>query len=185
MTDQNQFADPAADVLRAEPTIDDNQRASLHDAFYSKNSAELEQHLQSLDVHPDLKQQLFKAKKALEPAPSPKDKLAVVGSAMTSIDPQTLALMEAHPTVFKTLAAALLPPDKGSESSSGGTAASPKGKGSSKAKKPATIAPDVPATPSGHALVQASDGGLHHLPHANVEKARAIDPGLQVLHVEP
>jgi hypothetical protein len=42
-----------------------------------------------------------------------------------------------------------------------------------------------PPIPAGHALVRTSDGALHHLPAENIEKARAIDPELQVLHIEP
>jgi hypothetical protein len=38
--------------------------------------------------------------------------------------------------------------------------------------------------PAGHALVRASDGGLWYVPAGNIEKARAIDPKLQVLHVD-
>jgi CheY-like chemotaxis protein len=48
-----------------------------------------------------------------------------------------------------------------------------------------TPAADIAATPPGYMLVQASDGGLHHIPIANIEKARSIDPKLTILHVEP
>jgi hypothetical protein len=45
--------------------------------------------------------------------------------------------------------------------------------------------PDVPPTPSGHMLVQASDGGLHHIPKERIQDAKKIDPNLKILHVEP
>jgi len=43
----------------------------------------------------------------------------------------------------------------------------------------------VDAPPLGHMLVQASDDGLHHIPSANIAKAKAIDPQLTILYVEP
>jgi len=36
--------------------------------------------------------------------------------------------------------------------------------------------------PSGYALVQSSDKGLHHLPQHQLEQARAIDPGVRVIN---
>jgi CheY-like chemotaxis protein len=48
-----------------------------------------------------------------------------------------------------------------------------------------TPAADIAVTPPGYMLVQASDGGLHHIPIANIDKARTIDPKLTILHVEP
>ena len=43
----------------------------------------------------------------------------------------------------------------------------------------------VDAPPPGQMLVQTSDGGLYHVPSANIAKAKAIDPKLTILHVEP
>ena len=136
MDPQNQFSDPAADILRSDPNLDDNTRADLHDAFHAKSASELESHLMPLEnVSADTKHQLWTAKKASEPQPTHAAKLATIGSAMQGIDSKTLDLMESHPTVFKALASALIVPPKGSTGGSKRTSAAGKGK---TAKKPST-----------------------------------------------
>lgn len=179
------FIDHAYPVLAGEPTINDDQRADLHDAFYSKNPDELVQHLQSLDMPDKFKQSLLDAKQKSMPAVAPVDKIAAVMTQMTQMDPAALALAEAHPNVFKTLAAAANPPEKDSGSGAGASKGNSKGDSPKDGNKPAPPTADLPATPPGHALVQGADGALHHIPHANLDKARTIDPQLQILHVEP
>jgi len=187
MADQTPIAsDLAAPILAGDPALSDEHRADLWDAFHgSKHPDELAQQLQPLAASDETKQQLVAAKKQSMPAIAPVDKISAVMTKMTQMDPQTLALAEAHPNVFKILAAAANPPEKESESASGASKPSPKGNTSKDGNNAAAPTPDVPATPPGHALVQGIDGGLHHIPHANLDKARAIDPQLQILHVEP
>ena len=113
------------------------------------------------------------------PAVEPLDKATAAITRIGQIDPKILELAEKYPNVAKILAAAASSEPKAAGAEKG------KGKGSDDTKKAPAIAPDVPATPSGHALVKASDGSLHHIPSENIEKARQIDPALTVLHVEP
>jgi hypothetical protein len=179
------FIDHAAPILAGDPTLSDQQRGDLWDAFHTKNPDELVQHLQAQAIPDETKQALHVAKQASIPAVDPADKIAAVMTKMTQMDPTALALAEAHPTVFKTLAAAANPPDKGAPNASGASKGKSKGDTAGATKKPAALTPDVPATPSGHALVQDSKGGLYHIPHENVGQAKTIDPQLQILHVEP
>ena len=189
MPGQTPFVDHAAPILRGDPQLDDEARASLWDVFHnSKDSNELAKHLAPISAPDDTKQSLFTAKQQSDPVASPVDKVSSVLLKMKALDPQALEVAETHPNVFKTLAAAASAPEKGAEGATGANTAG-KGKRASESKgktaKTTTLAPDVPATPSQHALIKASDGGLHHIPTANVTRARQIDPDLQVLHVEP
>jgi hypothetical protein len=43
----------------------------------------------------------------------------------------------------------------------------------------------VDAPPPGHTLLRTSDGGLYHVPSGNIAKAKAVDPKLAILYVEP
>ena len=183
------FLDPAKPILAAHPAITDDQRADLWDIFHqSKDSGELAQHLQPLDIPDDLKHHLFVAKDATAPASEPKvppvDKVTAAIHRVAQIDPKVLDLAETHPNVLKTLTTAAMQEEKTAGEPQGATKEprSPKTP-SGKTKAPAAVT-DIPATPPAHALVRTRDGGLHHLPVENIEAARKIDPQLQVLHVE-
>lgn len=179
MDSQNPFIDHAVPILAGDPAITDEQRADLHDIFHgSKDPAELAQHLQPLAVPDDTKRKLYEAKKLTIPP------MVEVLNQMAKIDPQALDLAETHPNVLKALTAANTP-EKGASGAAGASTPKSKGNTAGKASSAPTVKPDVPPTPSGHALVKASDGGLHHIPAENVDKAKEIDPELQVLHVEP
>lgn len=184
-TPTSPFMDHAAPILQGDPALSDEQRADLWDAFQTKSPEELVDHLQPLAIPEDTKHQLWTAKKMAVTPTEPLDKTAAAIQRMTQLDPKTLELAESHPNVLKVLVAAASTPEKGSESPSGASKAAPKGNTPAKGEKPAPPAPDVPATPSGHALVQASDGGMYHIPHDNIDKAKSLDPRLTVLHVEP
>ena len=177
--------DHAAPILASDPTINDDQRADLWDAFHTKNPQELEEHLQTQAIPDNTKAALLYAKQKSTPAPKPIDAVTEAVQKLAQLDPQTRQIAESSPNLLKAFTSAATTPAKSAETGSGKTSASPKGKQASKAPKAPLLAPDVPATPSAHALVQASDGGLHHIPVANIEKARTIDPKLTVLHVEP
>jgi hypothetical protein len=183
------FLDPAKPILAAHPAITDDQRADLWDIFHqSKDSGELAQHLQPLGIPDELKHHLFVAKDATAPAPTPKvapvDKVTGAIQRIAQMDPKVIDLAESHPNVLKTLATAAMQEEKTAGEPAGASKEprSPKTP-SGKTKAPAAVT-DIPATPPAHALVRTRDGGLHHLPVENIEKARSIDKDLQVLHVE-
>lgn len=184
MNDQP-FVDTVAPILSGEPTINDEQRADLYDTFHnSKDPNELVQKLKPLVIPDDLKQRLYDEKKKMTPILPPLDQTAAIMTRMSKMDPAVLDLAESHPNVLKAMAAAAAPA-KGSESASGASKAPSKGNTPAEGKGAAAPTPDLPATPAGHALVKASDGGMYHIPHANIDQAKSIDPKLTVLHVEP
>lgn len=181
------FLDPAKPILAAHPAITDDQRADLWDVFHdSKNSSDLASKLQPMAIPDDLKHHLFVAKDATAPAPGPAplDKVTAAIERVTKMDPKVLDLAETHPNVLKTLTTAALQDGKEAGEAAGGSKSAKAPKTPTGKTKAPAAATDIPATPSGHALVRTSDGGLHHLPVENIEKARQRDPQLQVLHVE-
>jgi hypothetical protein len=185
---QSPFHDPAEPILNAEPSIDQNSKADLWDAFHSKSADELVQHLHSLAIPNETKTALWQAKQAMTPKPvsSNIDKVSAAIQKLSQLDPVTLDIAEKHPIVSKAfIDAAVKPPEmpKGAPASE----SKPAGKGKSSKAAPASSAavPDIPATPSGHSLVLASDFSAHHIPTDRMNDARKIDPGLKVLHVEP
>src|ERR1700676_268675 len=125
------FMDHAAPVLAGEPTINDQQRADLWDAFHTKSPEELVQHLQPLAVPDDFKHKLFTAKQASMPAPEPMDRVAEALTRIKSIDPAVLDVAEQHPNVLKAMTAAATTPEKGAGEASGAS------KGASKGNTPA------------------------------------------------
>ena len=180
------FLDAAKPILAGDPALSDEHRADLWDTFHnSKNPDDLIAKLQPLAVPDDTKHRLVLAKRKSMPAVPPIDKATEAIKRVAQIDPQTLEVAETHPNVLKTLAGAATAAEKTAAEPTGESKGENKGKTPAGSKKTASLAPDVPATPSGHVLVRASDGGLHHIPTANVTRARQIDPDLQVLHVEP
>lgn len=185
MIEPTPFQDHAADVLRDVPTISDATKADLWDAFHvSKSPEELAQLLQGSDwsgsdaVPPEVKDQLVSAKQASmaqpAPAPSPTAKALL---EMAQLPPEVLQMAEAHPKIASAFIAAAA---KRSEMDAKGTEA-----GGSESASESALKPDIPITPEGHALVQASDGGLHHIPAPKIGEARKLDPTLTILHVEP
>jgi hypothetical protein len=188
---QSPFHDPAEPILRAEPSIDDDSKANLWDTFHSKSTDELVQHLHSLAIPNETKTALWQAKQAMTPKPvsSNIEKVSAAIQKLSQLDPVTLDIAEKHPIVSKAFIDAAVKPPETPKQPVGEAKSAGKG---AKAAKPAkgpqeapTLVPDIPATPSGHSLVLASDWGVHHIPTARMDAARKIDPGLKVLHVEP
>ena len=184
------FMDHAAPILAGEPSITDQQRSDLWDAFHSKNSDELVQHLSTLAVPDDLKHRLWVAKQASLPAVEPVDKVTAAISKMVALPPDVLDKAEQHPNVLKAITTAAATPEKPAQEAAGGASAAPKGNTAAAAKKPAPLAqppradgqPHMPPIPEGHHRILASDGGIHDIPAENIEQARAIDPNLHVLN---
>ena len=189
-TTPSPFMDHAAPILAGEPTIDDNQRADLHDAFYSKNADELAEHLKPMAVPDDFKHKLWTAKQQSAPAVPTVDKVTDAMTKLAQIDPKVLEVAEAHPNVLKAMTSAATTPEKGAQEGAGGAPSAGKGKVSGDAAKPPILAqpprPDglehLPPIPDGHHRVLASDGGIHDIPAENIEQARAIDPRLHVMN---
>jgi hypothetical protein len=181
------YQDPAESILRGEPTINDEQRANLFDIFHStKDEGELARRLQPLAVPDDFKKQLYDAKQggAITKG-EPLDKVTEAINRMKTIDPQVLAMAEAHPNVLKALTGAA-----GAAEPTGEGKAGAKGKGQGKgAKATPSIQPpridgleNYPPIPEGHHRVRASDGGIHDIPAENIDQAREIDPRLQIMN---
>jgi hypothetical protein len=168
------FHDHAAPILAGDPVLSDEHRAALWDVFHSsKDPNDLAQKLQPMtEVPDDTKHQLYLAKQQAQAGADPVT--AALGK-MEQMNPATLDLAEQHPTVLKTLVAALAP----SES---------KGSGDDDKKKKIQLPPRIdglehyPEIPEGHFRVMASDGGLHDIPQENIQSAMAHDPRLHVLN---
>lgn len=192
MPDQDPFTDHAAPILAGDPSLSDENRAELWDIFHgSKSPEELVQKLQVLAVPDDTKKRLYDEKKlTVPPTVEPISRIATAITQMTQMDPKALDVAESHPTVFKTLTAALTAPEKGADSVSGGTSGAGQGKQPSKDKKTVPLAlparvdglEHLPPISDGMKRVLASDGGIHDLPEENVAKAFEIDPRLHVLN---
>lgn len=182
---QSPFMDHVAPILQAEPSINDQQRSDLWDAFHSKNADELTQHLATLAVPDDLKHKLWAAKQASAPAAPPVDKVTEAVQRLAAMDPKTLDVAESHPNLLKAFTTAATAEPKAPAAPAGETSAAGKGKKTSEASAAPAAPADVPATPSAHALIHASNGGHYHIPVANLDQVRAKDPGMTVLHVEP
>ena len=187
MDNSTPFIDHAAPILAGDPAITDEQRANLWDVFNnSKDHNELAQHLQAMIAVPDdTKQALFDAKKKAVPPVEPLDKVTAAIARIKQIPPDVLEMAESHPNVLKAITSAATTPEKGAGEPAGASKAASKGSTPQTAKKAPAVPLDTPATPAGHALVQTSDGGLYHVPAANIDRARQIDPKLKVLHAEP
>jgi hypothetical protein len=188
MDNQNPFMDHAAPVISSEPAIDDQQKSDLWEAFHSKSPEALIQHLTPLAVPDDFKRRLLEAKRASLPAPAPVDKVTDAVNRIAKLDPQTRQIAEGSPNLLKAFTTATTEPKAPAAASSEPASTSPaagKGKKTSEASAASTVPADVPATPSAHALIHASNGGHYHVPVENLDKVRAKDPGMTVLHVEP
>lgn len=188
-TPSSPFQDHAAPILAGDPTINDQQRSDLWDAFHTKSPEELTQHLASLAVPDDLKHKLFQAKQASMPATPPVDKVTDAIHRMTALDPKVLDVAESHPNVLKAFQAAATAPEKPAQEAAGTTPAAGKGSKTPKAPKApqpprADGQPHFPAIPDGHNRILASDGGVHDIPVDKIDQARAIDPNLHVLNPE-
>jgi len=166
--------DPAEPILRGEPQIDDESKASLWDAFHSKNADELTQHLAPLAIPDDTKKRLIYAKQQMTPPPPPANPVQSAVSTMAAMPPEQLDLAEQHPNLLKALVESLKPAEKEdyTEKESAKVPLTPRIDGK----------PHLPAIKPSHFRIMASDGGLHDLPKANIDRARAIDPLLHVLN---
>lgn len=108
--DLSEYPDHASRVLASDASLSMEDRANLHDIFYSHSTPEaLSQHLSALGIHPesDLHQNLLAAQaKNWKPPfapPTPLDKVVSAINALKRMDPQTRTIGESHPTVMRIL----------------------------------------------------------------------------------
>ena len=186
-TPQSPFMDHVAPILQAEPSINDQQRSDLWDAFHSKNADELTQHLATLAVPDDLKHKLWAAKQASAPAAPPVDKVTEAVQRLAAMDPKTLDVAESHPNLLKAFTTAATAEPKAPAAPAGETSAAGKGKTASAAQKPALSPrpdgqPHFPSIPDGHHRVLSTNGGVYDIPAENIDKARETDPNLHILN---
>lgn len=190
--DTQPFVDHAQPILAGEPSITADQRADLWDIFHnSKDANELANHLSTMALPDDTKQQLFDAKKKAAPKVEPIERAVHALATMTTIPPAVMELAEKYPNTAKALLSAA---DKAGENEA--TEAQEKSKAAGKGKEAgskkeaqplaqpprADGLPHFPPIPDGHYRVLASDGGIHDIPQENIEQARGIDPNLHVLN---
>jgi hypothetical protein len=184
--EQAPFVDHAAPILAGSPEINDEDRAELWDIFHeSKDHNELARRLAPLAIPSALSAQLYDAKKKNAPITEPLDKATEAINRVGQIDPKIMEMAEKYPNVLKALTTAAASATKEAGKPAAAGKSSSKGKTQEADAEASTVAPDVTPVPPGHALVKTSDGALHHIPTMNIEKAKAIDPALVVLHTEP
>ena len=189
-TTPNPFMDHAAPVLAGEPTINDQQKSELWDAFHSKSPDELIQHLTPLSVPDEFKKRLLDAKHASMPVKPPVDKVTEAVQRVAALDPKVLDVAESHPNILKAFTTAAITPEK--PAAAVGDATSASGKGTKTPEEPKTPAaplapradgqPHFPSIPDGHHRVLSSNGGVYDIPQENIEAARATDPNMHILN---
>jgi hypothetical protein len=187
-TTPSPFQDHASPILAADSTVNDENRSQLWDIFHqSKDANELAAKLQPLPYADDLKHKLWTAKQSIAPPakPEPVDKVSAAISKMVALPPDVLDKAEQHPQVLKAFTTAATTAEPAPPAAPSEPVAAPKGKKTPEAEEAPQAPTDVPATPSQHALIHGSNGGHYHVPTANLDAARKIDPNLTVLHVEP
>jgi len=189
-TPTSPFMDHASPVLQGDPSLSDQQRSDLWDAFHSKNSDELVQHLVPLAIPDETKHKLFLAKQAAAPVTPPVDKVTAAVQKMASLDPKLLDVAESHPNLLKAFTTAATTPEKEASVENGASVSKSKGKTASTSKTPAASPlapradgqPHFPPIPDGHKRILASDGGVHDLPEERLADAQKIDPNLHILN---
>jgi hypothetical protein len=101
------YLDHAADILAADPTLDNETRAIAYDRYHvSANPEELIHNLGSLQIPDSTRRSLMEAKRVTAPVQSPVDNVVSALTKMQTIPPKTLALGEKYPTVTKALISA-------------------------------------------------------------------------------
>src|ERR1019366_10567714 len=149
--------DHAEPILSGEPSITDEQRASLWDAFHTKSADELVQHLQLQNIPDETKQALLAAKQESTPAVSPMDKVTAAMTHMSKLPAKLLELAESHPTVLKTLMAALEPPKPAAGKAASKRSSTPKAPKASAPEQPASSDADATSTPIPTTLQQSGN----------------------------
>lgn len=187
------YQELAEPILRADPTLSNDQRADLFDVFHqTKDPTELARKLQPYAIPDGTKKYLFDAKVMNTPAPDPVSKVKDAVSSLKDMDPNALQLAEKYPNVTKALVDAAIksiekpagaPQDKGKVESKGQQAKAPQQAQESAPMPPRPDGnPHLPPIPEGHKRILASDGGVHDIPQENMDKARQIDPRLYVMN---
>jgi hypothetical protein len=188
-TTPSPFQDHAAPILAGDPSLSDQQRSDLWDAFHTKNSAELVQHLTPLAIPDDTKHKLFQAKQLASPPAKvePVDKVSAAINKMVALPPEVLDKAEQHPQVLKAFTTAATTPEPEPPAAAGATSAEGKGKKTPEAEK-TPLAPrgdgqaHFPPIPDGHKRVLHPNGGVYDVPEENLANAQASEPNLHILN---
>jgi len=102
--------DPAEPILRGDPNMTDEGRATAYDMFHgSKDHLELARKIQHVEMSNDTRHRLFMAKQLTAPAVDPVSKARAAIEMVSKMDPNDLEIAEKHPTVLKLIAGAVLP----------------------------------------------------------------------------
>jgi len=174
------FIDHAAPVLAGDPSLNDQQRADLWDAFHSKDAAALVDHLHEQDIPQATKQSLWEAKQRSEAPTDPIEKTTAAIKKLQQLDPEVLELAEAHPNVLKALIAAAHMPENGSEPASGASKSAGKGKQAAEPSKPAPAAA-APAPEPSWVKFRGKDGNIYEVHPEDLHHVQRVDPAAEVI----
>ena len=101
--------DPAADILRAEPNLTNEQRADLHDHFtQAKSMNDFADRITPIPVSNDLKHRLWIARQeAIQPvAVAPVDKVVAAIQKMVALPADVLKIANDHPELLRAYTSA-------------------------------------------------------------------------------
>jgi hypothetical protein len=113
VADFSRAVDPAAPILRSDPNMTDEGRATAWDMFHgSKDHLELARKIQHVEMSNDTRHRLFEAKRATSPEVDPVAKVRSAIESVSQLDPNDLATAESHPTVLKLIGDAVIPKKK-------------------------------------------------------------------------
>jgi|ERR1700723_490037 len=102
--------DPAEPILRGDPSMTDETRATAYDQFHSsKDHLELAKKLQHVEMSNETRHRLWTAKKLTAAPVDPVAKVRAAIEQVAQMDPAALEVAEKHPTVLKLFGDALVP----------------------------------------------------------------------------
>jgi hypothetical protein len=102
--------DPAEKILRGDPNMSDEGRATAYDMFHgSKDHLELARKIQHVEMSNDTRHRLWEAKKLTAPVVDPVAKARAAIEMVSKMEPNDLEVAEKNPTVLKLIASAVLP----------------------------------------------------------------------------
>jgi len=175
--------DLAQPILAADPSLSQDERATLWDVFHSKNPQELVQALHTSAALPETKYKLLESKHLQQPleAVPPREDNPVIATLqkMKGMDAETLALADKFPNAFKEMVKeAAKPPEK----PAGESSAAGKGKTATPAAPRASGA-GAPASPNmeGWTRFLGQDGKNYRVHPEDLEEAQRRGLVKQVL----
>jgi hypothetical protein len=105
--------DPAEKILRGDPNMTDEGRATAWDIFHAaKDHLDLAQRIQHVEMLNDTRHRLWEAKKTTAAPVDPVSKVRAAIEQVAQMDPAALEVAERHPTVLKLFGDAMIPKGK-------------------------------------------------------------------------